>query len=86
MNRPISIEKAKAKYVHRFTMEHVPQWAKTQTAAGSFYAPQFSTDKEWYDNTKFPSEPKLTIGSDCYTTGQTWPMGQWLDKPYVIPA
>ncbi len=29
MTRKITLEAARAKYVHRYTLEHVPQWALT---------------------------------------------------------
>lgn len=84
-----TFEKAKSRYVHRFTMEHVPQWANSRPVdhdgtEARYYAPQFASDREWYDNTKFPGEAGwLGQGSDCYTTGQTWPLGNWLDRPYT---
>jgi hypothetical protein len=81
-----TFEQAKARYVHRYTMEHVPAWAQsfsTFDGVRKYYAPQFRTDREWYDATKFKGEEGwLGVGSDCYTTGQTWPLGQWLDAPY----
>lgn len=82
MSRP-SLEAAKAIYVHRFTMEFVPQWARRPLNDGRYYAPQFRTDAEWYANTLFPGEPGHPGGKNfCYTTGQTFPLGQWLDKAY----
>jgi hypothetical protein len=84
--RKLSFEAAKAKFVHRFTMEHVPEWSRKPVDAGGtatrYYAPQFRTDREWYDNTRFSGE-QGHIGSKlhCITTGQTWPLGQWLNKP-----
>jgi hypothetical protein len=86
MKRKISFEQAKARYLHRFTMEHVPAWASsycTFAGARKYYAPQFRTDREWYDATKFKGEKGWHgISDDCYTTGQTWPLGEWLDAPY----
>ena len=80
----ISFEDAKTLYVHRFTMEHVPAWAKKPLQSGSFPAPHFRTDREWYDNTKFPDERPVRPGTKgCYTTGHTFPLGQYLDAPYL---
>ena len=79
-----SFEAACRTYVHRFTMEHVPSWASGQPIVGKFYAPQFRTDKEWYDNTTFPGEAGHLGGRrHCHTSGQTWPLGKLLDAPYV---
>jgi hypothetical protein len=82
-----TLAEACAQYVHRFTMEHVPSWSRERSRSG-YYAPQFRSDAEWYENTLFPGEEKHTalMGTHqaiCYTTGQTWPLGQWLDKPYA---
>lgn len=91
--RAITLAQAKAQYVHRFTMEHVPAWANEphlnhDNNTFKYYAPQYKSDKEWYDNTVFPGESDLCIKSDdhCYSSGKTWPLGQWLDKPYKKQA
>lgn len=85
-DRKISFGEARRQYVHRYTIEHVPAWARRPAPNGKHYAPQFRSDLEWYDNTLFPGEdghpfPDSRRG-DCYTTGQTWPLGQWLDEPF----
>jgi hypothetical protein len=83
MSRP-SFIKAKLQYTQRYTMQHIPQWAKVKCSNGRFYAPQFRSDLEWYENTLFHGESKLAEKDSCYTRGQTWPMGQWLDSPYTV--
>ena len=86
--RKLSFEQACARYVHRYTMEHVPQWAKDDACERGelpgYYAPQFRSDCEWYEHTKFAGESALADSKHCYTSGQTWPLGHWLDKPYSI--
>lgn len=82
----LSFKEACASYVHRFTMDHVPNWAKEQRPDGSYYAPQYRSDQEWYDNTLFPPH-KFSISKEdtsCYSTNQTWPLGNALGKPYTI--
>lgn len=89
MKRRLSFETACSRYLNRYTMEHVPAQARQRPCdhGGTetrYYAPHFRTDREWYDNTLFPGEdghPGISK-TDCYTTGQTWPLGKWLDKPY----
>ena len=81
MKRPITFEQAKAQYIHRYTMEHVPAWAKRRSGNGKFYAPQFRTDAEWYENAKFDGESDLADKEYCHVSGETWPLGQWLDAP-----
>jgi hypothetical protein len=88
MKRPLTFAQAKAQFVHRYTAEHIPGWARKPAPNGKFYAPQFQTDREWYDATKFRQEVPGAAGlrksaldrMDCYTTGQTWPRGQWLEQ------
>lgn len=80
----MTLAQAKKAYPHRFTMEHVPNWARNPAPNGKYYAPQFRTDAEWHANTLFP--PNNPLGKrvqDCFTNGQTWPLGQWLDKPFT---
>lgn len=90
MARELSFEAACAKYVHRYTMDHVPAWAMERPDAQrnddpirpGYYAPQFASDREWYEHTLFHGEHELATRTYCYTSGQTWPLGHWLDKPY----
>lgn len=81
MSKPVTFAAAKAQYPHRFTMEHVPAWAREPAPSGKFYAPHFRSDREWYDNTEFPA-PR-SRARHCYTSGQTWPVGRWLDTPFT---
>ena len=81
-NRP-SFETACAQYVHRFTMEHVPNWARIPRPDGSFYAPHFATDREWYAHTLFWGESPLADAHHCHTSGQTWPLGKALNTPFA---
>jgi hypothetical protein len=91
MSKRPSFEAACKQYPHRFTMEHIPKWAQTfciVKGKRKFYAPHFRTDREWYEHTKFVDEPGYfgRVGDNhCYTTGQTWPLGPWLDQPFDIP-
>lgn len=85
--RKVSFDEAKVRFVNRYTMEHIPAWSRYQAPNGLYYAPQFATDREWYENTTFPGEPDHPIGPGsrtyCNTTGQTWPLGKWLDEPFI---
>jgi len=82
-----------AAYVHRYTMQHRPQWAlKPHTHTGGehdgktlFYAPQYASDAEWYANTLFPGDVDYPWGkrcTDCYSSGATWPLGKWLNTVF----
>lgn len=89
INRP-SFEDAKRAYVHRYTMEHVPEWSRkavtTQDEKGKintrYYAPQYRTDKEWYEKTYFHGEHDLASKGYCYSHSPSWPLGEWLNEPY----
>ena len=68
-NNTMTFAEATARYVHRFTMDHIPMWALEQRTDGSYYAPQFASDREWFEHTLFP--PNHPLGkrvTDCYTT------------------
>jgi hypothetical protein len=81
MTRAVSFEQACSRYVHRYTVEHIPAWSR-EPCNGKYYAPQFRSDREWYENTKFYGENEVATKKHCYTSGQTWPLGQWLDQPF----
>lgn len=85
MTRKLSFDAAKRLYVHRFTMDHTPAWARAELPTGKHYAPQYASDREWYELTLFPGESELSV-KQCYSSGQTWPLGHWLDKPYSRAA
>ena len=79
--RTLTFEQAKAQFVHRYTCEHVPAWAKEKSASGKYCAPQYATDQEWYDKTYFYGESELATKKFCYTTDPSWPLGLTLDAP-----
>lgn len=91
-DRP-SFEEACRSYPNRYTMEHAgPYWRAPyhhSVLGVVYYAPQFATDREWYDATLFPGEDGNPGNGDydeaphCHTTGQTWPLGEgFLRKPF----
>lgn len=86
MSRVISFSEAKRRYTNRYTMEYVPAWARGEGPGnGKYYAPQYSTDREWYDNTVFPGEGNLPEQEGhCMTMNASWPLGEWLEEPYRI--
>lgn len=93
-NQPCAMpfEEACRSFVHRFTMEHVPGWARKPLPNGKFYAPQYSNDREWYKNTKFygyrindRGEARRIGGRRyCNSTNQTWPLGKELNEVYTV--
>ena len=80
----MTLDEAKRTYVHRYTMEHIPEWAKKLCkGTGKYYAPQYWTDFEWYYNTIFPPNSPIS-DTDCYSSNQSWPLGHWLDAPFSL--
>ncbi len=77
----MTLEQAKRKFTNRFTMEHVPQWAHQVRPDAKFYAPQYRSDEEWFNNTLFPPNNPISR-TDCYSANQSWPLGKWLDAPF----
>lgn len=81
--RKLTLAQACARYPHRFTMEHCPRWALEARFPGKYYAPQYASDQEWYDNTVFPGEPGLHGNSKyCESSNPSWPLGESLSLPY----
>lgn len=74
-----TFEQACAQYVHRYTMDHKPQWAEQLAPNGKAYAPHYRSDREWYENTLFYGESEMATRNSCYSSGATWPLGLWLD-------
>lgn len=74
------------RFIQRFTMDYMPVWAMKQRDDGSYYAPQFASDAEWLSNTIVNTRKDGELDerqSHCKTDGQTWPLGQSLDKPFA---
>jgi hypothetical protein len=86
MKRELSFAAACSKYVHRFTTEHIPSWSKQQMENGNHYAPQYASDREWYDNTYFPGESGHIMGKlhggQCDSRNATFPLGKFLSMPF----
>jgi len=88
---------ALAAFVHRYTAEHVPSWSRTPAPNGRHYAPQYQSDSEWLEKTRFPITRsgqgiRLKSGSNngnttrntihCESNDPSWSFGQWLDRPF----
>lgn len=66
----MDFEKAKRMFRHRYTCEHIPRWAIAEAKKRRYYAPQYRTDREWFDNTVF------TPGSRyCESSNASFPLG-----------
>jgi len=73
----------KARYVHRYTCEHIPQWVKNNPT--SYPYPHFATDAEWLANTSFAvtKDNKLDERAVHCQSNPTWPKGKAPPPKYV---
>ena len=64
-------------YVHRFTKEHIPRWAKLGKPNGEPYSVQFADDQDWLKNTTFAckADGSLDQRVKCCRSDPTWPEG-----------
>lgn len=81
---PAAQKQVLACYVHRFTLEHVPQWSRQPMANGQAYQPQFASDVDWLENTLFNVNRDGTLAdASCYST-PTWPRGNSLQTAVAV--
>lgn len=79
-------ELAKRMYVHRYTRDHIPNWARySKRPDGRLYPVQFASDADWLRHTQF----RVTIdgrlrkdASYCYSR-PTYPDNPELRRPYL---
>lgn len=65
-------------------MEHIPEWSKRIRSNGTYYAPAYSSDIEWYENTIFPGEEDIPNRSRfCRSSNQSFPLGEYLKTPFT---
>lgn len=71
-----------ARYVHRFTGEHKPQWATKPWKDGQAYPVQHATDAEWLQNTRFHvrANGELDDRFKSCESNPTWPLNPELRK------
>ena len=67
-----------ARFVHRFTREHVPAWAREPRPDGQPYKVQFASDAEWLAHTSFAvtRDGSLDKRVASCMSAPTWPEGQ----------
>jgi hypothetical protein len=67
-------------YVHRFTRDHVPAWARKPMPNGGAYPVQYDSDAQWLARTLFPvitdkkGAVKRSAAGDCWSHPY-WPDG-----------
>lgn len=70
---------ALCKFVHRYTMDHVPQWVRDAEVS---YPVQFGSDLDWLHNTQFHVRNDGYLDeryNHCYSS-PTWPQNSELRK------
>jgi hypothetical protein len=79
---PPAREQAKARFVHRFTREHKPTWARGKRPDGKSYRVQFASDADWLEHSEFAvtKSGKLDARSSHCVSHPTWPDGEGFDE------
>ena len=81
---------ALASFVHRFTMDHKPQWACKAFSAPAigpamFYAPQYASDAEWLAKTRFAVRKNGDLDNRakyCQSETGPFPLGRFLGSSF----
>lgn len=79
--RPEQQREALARFVHRFTKDHKPEWASGEWKDGKPYPVQFASDADWLSHTIFRTNKDGTLRerADC-ESHPTWPDNPELRK------
>ena len=74
---------ALARYPHRFTRDHKPDWATGEWKDGKPYPVQFDSDADWLANTFFPITVKgeFSRREKYCESHPTWPDNPELRTP-----
>ncbi len=74
---------ARARFVHRFTGEHKPDWAYKPRSDGSLYPVQFKDDWDWLCGTLFcvKADGTLSDKTNYCESKPSWPDNPELRKP-----
>lgn len=75
--RPDVAAECLRRFVHRFTGEHRPVWAKSLRSSDQPYPVQFATDAEWLAHTLFAVKSDGTLDDRVHfcESSPTWPDG-----------
>lgn len=72
-----------AAYVHRYTREHVPEWARKPRPDGTPYPVHFASDADWLAHTRFFVRAN---GRLDHRFRHCWSEPTWPDDPEVRRA
>lgn len=78
---PALQREARARFVHRYTGEHMPAWVRQQRARGIYYPVHFRDDAEWLARTEFFVNVDGSLSerpSYCYSR-PTFPNGRTIE-------
>lgn len=78
-------EDARRAFVHRYTAEHTPEWAKNapKGKGEAQYSVQFKSDRDWLENTLFEvnRDGRLRRSATMCLSSPTWPNNPELRNP-----
>lgn len=68
-------QEALRRFVHRYTGDNKPEWARGEWKDGKPYPLQFADDREWLANTRFAVTKRGTLSKAvrCCESSPTWP-------------
>lgn len=71
------------RFVHRFTGDHTPSWARVPRADGTAYMVQFKNDLDWLSHSEFAvnKDGSLSANHKYCVSHPTWPFGQSATQP-----
>lgn len=78
---PAARREALARYVDRFTREHVPTWARQPRPCGNPYPVQFDSDADWLANTYFRVTARGALADFNDRRGDCQSYPTWPDNP-----
>lgn len=81
--RPLSIDEARRRFVKRFTLNHIPHWAKHKLPNGKYPGPRYESDQHWYATSEFIGFGATGVRKYIREGKPTYPVGRFLDAPFT---
>lgn len=81
---PSTRRAALARFVHRYTRDHVPRWAEVPLPSGELRPAHFASDEDWLAHTWFAvtKRGRLHEGVRACWSSPTWPDSPELRSRY----
>lgn len=71
---PTLQREALSRFIHRYTGDHTPKWARQPMPNGNFHPVQFASDQDWPGHTLFWVTDRYTLAKRrACDSRPTWP-------------